>query len=97
MTKTNAPVVWKQVVWKYPIALVADEQVIGVPVRSRCVHVAIQHGVITMWRLVEDPNTEMTDRRFVIRGTGHPVEEQAMHLGTVLDGAFVWHLFEVFR
>jgi hypothetical protein len=49
---------------------------------------------ITIWALV-DPDAEMIERFFMVRGTGHPVELRTdqKFLGTVFDGPFVWHVW----
>lgn len=39
----------------------------------------------------------MQDRKFVVRGTGHPLNDNEYYLSTWFDGPFVWHLFEVFE
>jgi hypothetical protein len=39
---------------------------------------------------------EVTERRtFHVIGTGWPVPEGAAYVGTVINPAFVWHVFEV--
>lgn len=34
-------------------------------------------------------------QRVQVFGTGHPLPEDAAHLATCLDGALVWHLYQV--
>lgn len=34
-------------------------------------------------------------QRVQVFGTGHPLPEDATHLATCLDGALVWHLYNV--
>ncbi len=45
---------------------------------------------------VVDPDADLLSRRFLLRGTGHPLDLEATgrFVGTVLDGPFVWHVFE---
>ena|SRR3990167_3802754 len=54
-------------------------------------------GNLFLWALV-NPINPWEIRRFVLRGTGHPIDDgsvsKATHVGTVQDGPFVWHLFE---
>jgi hypothetical protein len=81
-------------VYKYEFS-VDDEVTIKMPVGAKVLHVGSQHyarGCI--WALVDEEMPHLQDRRFLIRGTGHPVPEAAAHLGTWFDGPFVWHIFE---
>jgi hypothetical protein len=59
------------------------------------VHVASRKsGQVEVWALHGDgvPAT----RRFRIVGTGHRLPDEAIrHVGTALDGPFVWHLVEL--
>lgn len=47
-----------------------------------------------------NPNDERKDRRFVIYGTGHEIEGDDggypydIHVGSLIDGKFVWHVYE---
>jgi hypothetical protein len=39
------------------------------------------------------------ERRFVVYGTGHPIPGNGgypddLHVGSVIDGSFVWHIYE---
>ena len=78
------------VVLKWP--LLADRPKIG---PGQVLHVEIQHDVLTVWTLEKDLNCLAT-RDVKITGTGHRVvPEKAIHLGTVVDGMYVWHLFDV--
>ena len=38
---------------------------------------------------------EPVHRSFMVVGTGQPVYDNTKHLGTVIDGRFVWHLLEI--
>jgi hypothetical protein len=53
-----------------------------------------QHGVVTMWAEV-DTDKLLSGRRFTVYGTGHEVPPHAKYVGTVQQGAFVWHVFEL--
>lgn len=66
---------------------------VDIPVREGdLLHLAIQHGDIHVWAAV-DPTTEPITARFHLRGTGSTVDPAWYHLGTVLDGDYVWHVF----
>ena len=84
-------------VYKYPIY---DNAVIEMPMGAKIIHVDIQlshESQISLWAIV-DPKKETEKRNFVIYGTGWDLSEDKMnHIGTVMDGIFVWHIFEVLK
>ncbi len=55
----------------------------------------MQHNVPTFWALV-DTDMPVIQRQFLVIGTGWAVPENGtlVHIDTMLDGVFVWHLFE---
>jgi hypothetical protein len=54
-----------------------------------------QNGVHCIWALV-DPRAKKIERQFQIVGTGHEeVTDYHHYIGTVHEGKFVWHLFEI--
>lgn len=59
------------------------------------VSVQLQHGVYTIWAVV-DPDAPLEERRFAIIGTGWTIENHhKKHLATLQDSlGFVWHVFE---
>lgn len=58
------------------------------------VHVALQEMLPTLWIDV-DLSGNPTLREFQIFGTGdRSIPASARHVGTVQQGAFVWHVFE---
>jgi len=63
---------------------------------ANIVHFALQNGQFTFWAEHERAReTERYERRiFCVVGTGMDIEDSAVHRGTVLDGRFVWHLYE---
>lgn len=60
------------------------------------VHFAIQDGVPCLWA-ESYPEQETRDRYFKIVGTGHEVDGDSWHVGSVLDGPYVWHLYQEAR
>lgn len=54
--------------------------------------VAMQYGFLTVWT-EEDEQVEPSMRPVGIFGTGYSVSDDYEHLGSVLDGSFVWHLY----
>ncbi len=65
------------------------------PAGAVVLHVGIQHRILTLWALV-DPDAAPSIRRFAVVGTGRPAPEdhEGRHVGTVIEGLFVWHVFE---
>ena len=80
-------------VWKYQLANFNPLQA-RISVESKIVHFAMQNQVPTVWvEIVSDGALPL--RTFEIFGTGHEIPDYAKHVGTVQDGQFVWHLYEV--
>lgn len=75
--------------------LPVDDDVHTLTLSGEIVHVASrQHAVVEVWALHGDGVP--ADRRFRIVGTGHRLPDVPVrHVGTVLDGPFVWHLLEL--
>lgn len=78
-------------VWKFSIDL-DDHVTIDMPGGAELLHVGLQDG-IKIWALV-DPHQPLEKRRFRVAGTGHPIDVDVDPVGTVMDGRFVWHIFE---
>ena len=94
-----------KVVYKYPMEHRHNKFMM--PKGGRVVHVDEQNGIGTCWieflgipsggpeedsyRNVPDPES----REFAVVGTGTPVSEAWMYLGSWIYGAYVWHLYEV--
>ena len=91
-------------VWKYPL-LIADMQHdnahaffdISVPEGADVLYVASQGqgDLATIWFDVVTTRQNVV-RRIYIVGTGHavPPAPSVLHIGSAIDGPFVWHLFE---
>jgi len=83
-------------IWKYGLALTAEPIEISMPADAELLQVQDQGGTITIWAVVE-PKAARVMRRFRIVGTGHAFDVEPLeYLGTVQQGAYVWHVFEVF-
>jgi hypothetical protein len=83
-------------VYKYQFQI--DDLVsISLPKDAVIMTVQMQHGVPTMWAMV-DPDAPMETRKFRIYGTGHPVEvaDVGRYISTFqqFNGQLVWHIFE---
>lgn len=55
-------------------------------------HVGMQRTV-TIWVTVDTAAPKVT-RVFRVFGTGHPIPDDWLPVGTCFDGPFVWHVFE---
>jgi hypothetical protein len=70
---------------------------VEVPIRNgKLLHVAVQHGDIHLWAAVDPRDTE-SHAVFRLAGTGTMVDTSWHHLGTVLLGDYVWHVFSELR
>jgi len=84
-----------QTIWKYQIIVGVND--LTMPRGASVLAVQVQHGIPTMWALV-NPNAVHDRRRFVVYGTGHPIDStaDAGYVGTfqMMGGDLVWHVFE---
>ena len=76
-------------IWKYKF-----QTEIEMPKYAEIVHVGIQNSDVHLWAKV-DPLRSTETRCFSVYGTGHLIPDQALYVGTVFDGPFVWHVFEI--
>jgi hypothetical protein len=82
-------------IYKYSLHLV-EKQTIKMPYGSIIIAVQLQFNVITLWvRFAESKVLPLVNRIFSVHGTGHPIDESEIYLGTVQQGSFVWHIFEI--
>lgn len=83
------------VIYKYPMS--QETTYIPMPKGAQILDVQMQHGVPTIWALVHE-TAELETRNFQTVGTGQSLSDNMKdysHIGTVQDGSFVWHIFEV--
>lgn len=77
--------------YKYTLDVKHGNQILRIPHGGKIKHVDMQNGKICLWALVQLTDSNAT-RTFHVFATG---EDTAGHYtGTVLDGVFVWHVFE---
>lgn len=84
----------ERTVWKYELTI-DDEIDLFIPGGNplRVVLIGLDpNGAPCLWAEV-DPSARKVRRRLYIRGTGHAVPPSANHLGSFLQGPFVWHVF----
>lgn len=82
-------------IWKFPLPDIAEEAEFKVPLRSKPILFGLDpQGILAVWYLI--PNTNSPTERRVLRvtGTGHPVPDNVVYVGSTVDNGFVWHLWE---
>ncbi len=80
---------------KYEVTIV-DSCVRQLPEGAVVLSVHVQRGTPFMWAEV-DPAAPFVERRFELRGTGHPLDgSEGRFVGTFLirDDSLVFHLYE---
>ena len=84
---------YKQI-WKYDLET-RDSQIIRMPKDAQILCVQIQFAKPRIWALV-DPKQPFEDRHILIFGTGHPVFQECLYIGTfqIRNGDLVFHVFE---
>lgn len=67
------------------------------PKYSWIVKSAIQDDQICLWIVVDTTINEISVRKFSVYGTGWDITFDSLdHIDTILDGSYVWHVFEIF-
>lgn len=82
-------------VWRYEIDLNADQ--FALQVGGTVVHVGLRVArMIELWVEVDtDRLTSDNSNIYRVFGTGHPLPDDATHVGSVIDGPFVWHVYRL--
>jgi hypothetical protein len=87
-----------RVVWKFPLDVTKITQLtippayMDTPVRMAGLDPA--DGGPAIW-IEFDQSHPRLPRYFRIHGTGEPVENGEVHVGSMIDRSFVWHVYEV--
>jgi hypothetical protein len=82
-------------IWKYEVEI-TDEVALQMPAGAevlRHVEVNERHRSLWVWAIV-NPSAHLALRTFFVCGTGNPMPPVGEHVGTVMDGLLVWHVFE---
>lgn len=84
-----------ETIWKYSLNKHNSVTHLTMPYNAIILCVQLQHGIPTLWALV-DKDEEMTKVRHIsIYGTGWELSDKVgMYIGTYQDEGFVWHVFE---
>ena len=84
-------------IFKYQISYSAPTE-IQLPMDSKVISADLDpHGDLCIWALV-DPENTMIPRVFMVVGTGWSMEDEIDNwefIGTVRQGPYMWHVFEV--
>jgi hypothetical protein len=85
-----------QVIWKFEIK--TDDVIkIKMPEGAKILTIDSQHTIPCIWALC-DPIAKVETRKFIILGTGHPIEdtENLKYIGTyqMYGGDLIFHVFE---
>lgn len=82
------------VIWKYQLAL-EDDFECTMPKGAEILSVQLQgYGVNPQMWVRCDPHAPDTTVKLHCRGTGHPVNADWQHIGTVQRDPYVWHFFK---
>lgn len=85
-------------IWKTPIDRIGAASDIGfavsVPQGSKPLTLMVQDGRPCLWWEVDDQEPRADQRIIYLIGTGHEMHGNArVYLGSVIEGAFVWHFY----
>ena len=65
-------------------------------VGTRVLHAAFDRNErLCIWVLSPHEDSELEHRSFQIFATGEVVPMDYLHWGTIHDGAYIWHVFEI--
>jgi len=81
--------IWKYLLGRRPVCT------FDIPAGAQFLGVQMQHDQPTAWALV-DPAKPRLEYKIRMYGTGHEIpfcDNDRTHIGTVIDGEFVWHYF----
>jgi len=85
----------KKVIYKYEFGI-NDDIKIETHENAQLLKIGIHNNIICFWYLIE-PKDKPKRYKFKIVGTGQEFEHDYAKLrfvDTVIDGGFVWHIFE---
>jgi len=85
------------VIWKYSLGPTPNHT-LSMPKGAEVIQADIQHGEFFIWAIIPDTEAEKENRFFLIAATGGPEDSRTTkesHISTIMDGDYVWHVFEV--
>lgn len=86
-----------ETMWKFVFELKSETLEIQVPLGSKARFVGLDPitGNPAVWIHVMQHDEVKETKSFVIYGTGHKINALTEYVGSVIQGPFVWHIFEV--
>lgn len=87
-----------ETIWKFVFELeksVKLEAKLPIGSRVRFVGLDPATGNPAIWVHVKQHDAVKEEKTFVIYGTGHRINAFTDYVGSVIQGQFVWHIFEV--
>lgn len=80
---------------KQPIPSINSRVVLRLSTDAKFIHFDLQNRDMCVW--VETPVIvkEYKTRTLAVFGTGFDVPDEAVHIGTLQDRGYVWHLYEL--
>lgn len=83
-------------IWKFNLSSTVE-----MPIGAQILSVQFQNNALTIWAIC-NINAGKENRFFETLGTGWKAVsltegEKKVHLSTVQDGGFVWHIFEIVK
>jgi hypothetical protein len=77
-------------IWRFPLEI---EQVVVMPEDAELLSVGNQNGELCLWaKCVE--SKRRVGRRILVYGTGNPIRDLGLYVGTAIFNRFVWHVFD---
>jgi hypothetical protein len=76
-------------VWKYALLTIGAEQMLELP--GPIIFVGTQNTFVMLWCENRGPSAQRT---FKVFGTGHDIPDGWVHVGSVQEPPFVWHVYE---
>lgn len=98
MTKQKEPDKWEySVIWKYTILL--GTTILNMPYGGTIRYIDVQNNLPCIWVEFNQGETNRETRRFEVFATGEPIYRGKIkdYVGsfTLIDGAFVGHIYEL--
>ena len=82
-------------IWKFEIDPNAGLQQVEMPKGSQIMSVGVKNGVVCIWAAVDTTATD-DERLIEVLATGECFSKEIhrSYIGTVKQGAYIWHVFE---
>lgn len=81
-------------VWKFLLRYQTGKQRVRMPEHSKIIHASMQGPFLCVWAEC-DVEAREVHRVLKVIGTGLDEVPLAPHVETVMDGSFVWHVYDL--